>query len=284
MIVDTHVHVWSTDAARYPWQQTLAHVPIPTYAAPVEDLVAAMADAGVSHAVLVQPSVYGWDNSYLCDCLDRWPDRFAGICLIDPDAADPGKELDHWCGERGCQGVRLNIIRQPDPSWLAAPRQDRFWQAVEALGLSVSMHMDLGHTPLVARLANRHPGVTFMIDYLGAAVHREPDPGPPLDLLAARPNVIFKLVATGEDSKEPYPFADLMPFYAAVWQRFGARRMVFGSDFPGVRFACSYRQAADWPRHLGFLGEPDRRQIMSMTPAGLWRFAGELVRQGDRSV
>src|SRR5439155_6799300 len=201
MIVDTHVHVWSTDAARYPWQPTLAHVPIPAYAAPVEELVAAMDDAGVGHAVLVQPSVYGWDNGYLCDCLDRWPDRFAGICLIDPDAADPGKELDHWCGERGCQGVRLNIIRQPDPSWLAAPRQDRFWRAVEALGLGVSMHMDLGHAPLVARLAARHPGVTFMIDYLGAAVHRDPAPGPLLDLLAARRNVVFKLLATGEDSK-----------------------------------------------------------------------------------
>jgi len=84
-----------------------------------------MDDAGVSHAVLVQPSVYGWDNSYLCDCLDHWPDRFAGVCLIDPDAADPRKELDHWCGERGCQGVRLNIIRQPDPSWLAAPKTMR---------------------------------------------------------------------------------------------------------------------------------------------------------------
>ena len=173
--------------------------------------------------------------------------------------------------------MRLNIIRQADPSWLAAPRQDRFWQAVEALGLSVSMHMDLGHAPLVAGLAARHRGVTFMIDYLGAAVHREPDPAPPLDLLAARPNVVFKLLATGEDSKDAYPFADLMPFYESVWRRFGAARLVFGSDFPGVRFACSYRQAVEWPRQLGFLAEPDRRQIMSATPAGLWRFAGGLV-------
>ena len=77
MIVDTHVHVWSDDADRYPWHQTLAHVPIPTYPAPAENLLAAMDDAGVSHAVLVQPSVYGSDNRYLCDCLDRWPGRFA---------------------------------------------------------------------------------------------------------------------------------------------------------------------------------------------------------------
>jgi hypothetical protein len=30
-----------------------------------------------------------------------------------------------------------------------------------------------------------------MIDYLGAAVHREPDPGRYLDPLAAEPNVFF---------------------------------------------------------------------------------------------
>jgi predicted TIM-barrel fold metal-dependent hydrolase len=273
MIVDTHVHVWSQDAARYPWQPTLAHVPIPTYPAPVEGLLADMDGAGVSHAVLVQPSVYGWDNRYLRDCLERWPDRFVGVCLVDPDSADPRGDLGRWCGERGCQGVRLNIIRQADPGWLAAPRQDAFWRAVEELGLSVSMHMDLGHAPLVARLAARHPSTTFMIDYLGAAVHCEPEPGGHLDRLAAQPNIVFKLLATGEDSRQPYPFADLVPFYRAVWQRFGARRMVFGSDYPGVRFACSYAQAVDWPRHLDFLSEADRRQILGATPAGLWRFA-----------
>ena len=107
-----------------------------------------------------------------------------------------------------------------------------------------------------------------------AAVHREPAPGPLLDRLAAQPNIFFKLLATGEDSRQAYPFADLAPFYAAVFDRFGAGRMVFGSDFPGVRFACSYGEAVDWPRHLGFLSDDDRRRIMGATPAGLWRFKG----------
>ena len=64
-----------------------AHVPIPSEAATAESLIAEMDRAGVSHAVLVQPSVYGWNNDYLCDCLaNTGRRRFVGVCLVDPKA------------------------------------------------------------------------------------------------------------------------------------------------------------------------------------------------------
>ena len=271
MIVDAHVHVWAQDPARYPWQPLLSHVPVPTYPAPVEDLLAEMDAAGVDRAVLVQPSVYGWDNSYLCDCLARWPDRFAGIGLVDPRGRDPAGDLARW-RERGCQGVRLNLIRQGDPAWLAEAGCDAFWRAVEALGQAVSFHMDLEQAGTVAALARRHPAVPFLVDYLGPSVHRGGDPGPWLDRLAGEANVGFKLLSAGEDSRQPYPFPDLMPFYAEVFRRFGPHRMVFGSDFPGVRFACRYAEAMAWPARLPFLSEADRRTILKETPARYWRF------------
>lgn len=56
MIVDTHAHVWSDDAGRYPWQPMLAHVPIRTLSATAEDLLREMDAAGISHTAPVQPS------------------------------------------------------------------------------------------------------------------------------------------------------------------------------------------------------------------------------------
>ena len=272
MRVDAHVHVWSEDAQAYPWQPTLAHVPIPRYPATAESLIAAMDAAGVSHAVLVQPSVYGGDNRYLVDCLRRWPNRFVGLCHILPATDDPQRDIERWCGDGGCQGVRVNIIRQPDPSWLASPPQAAFWRAVEARKLSVSMHMDLSHAPLVALLASRHRRARFLVEYLGAEVYRRKGIGTHLEMLAEQPNVFFKIICAAEDSQEPYPFPDLAAFYREVLERFGASRMVFGSDFPGVTSVCTYAEAMAWPHRLDFLSDRDREQIFAETPARLWRF------------
>jgi predicted TIM-barrel fold metal-dependent hydrolase len=272
MLVDAHVHVWSEDAQAYPWQPMLAHVPIPSYPATAESLIAEMDAAGVSHAVLVQPSVYGGDNRYLVDCLKRWPDRFVGICHILQGTDDPQRDVERWCGNGGCQGVRVNIIRQPDSSWLAAADQDDFWRALEALDLAVSMHMELDHAPLVALLAARHRRLRFLVEYLGADVYRRNGIGTHLDTLAEQPNVFFKLICAAEDSAHPYPFPDLAAFYGEVLKRFGASRVMFGSDFPGVKSVCTYAEAMNWPHHLDFLSDRDREQIFARTPAMLWNF------------
>jgi predicted TIM-barrel fold metal-dependent hydrolase len=270
LIIDTHVHVFSDDSGRYPWQPTLAHVPIPTVYATAEDLLAEMDAAQVSHSVLVQPSVYGGDNSYLCDSIARWPDRFAGICHVLPGTTNAQRDIEYWCGERGCQGVRINIIRQGDPSWLLGTGQESYWRTVEALGLAVSMHMELAHAPVLAELAGRYPRNSFLVEYLGAAVCRGGDHGALLDQLAARPNILFKLLCAGEDSREPYPFPDLIAFYTAVLSRFGSGRALLGSDYPGVRAACSYGDAMGWLRHFPQLGAADRRQILGDNPARIW--------------
>lgn len=266
------MHVWSEDAQAYPWQPTLAHVPIPSHPATAESLIAEMDAAGVSHAVLVQPSVYGGDNRYLNDCLRRWPKRFVGICHILPTTDNLQRDIEHWCGNGGCQGVRVNIIRQPDPSWLAASPQDPFWRAVEAMDLTVSMHMELSHAPLVALLASRHKRVRFLVEYLGADVYRRKGTGMFVEMLAEQPNVFFKLICAAEDSRKPYPFPDLADFYREALKRFGASRMVFGSDFPGVRSVCTYAEAMDWPHRLDFLTDSDREQIFAETAAMLWKF------------
>src|SRR3546814_1783388 len=58
------------------------------------------------------------------------------------------------------------------PSWLLGTGQESYWRTVEALGLAVSMHMELAHAPVLAELAGRYPRNSFLVEYLGAAVCR----------------------------------------------------------------------------------------------------------------
>ena len=71
-IVDSHVHV------------------APNWYEPVETLLYHLDANGVDQAVLVQQQGQ-FDNSYILECVRRYPDRLYAVVLVDasrPDAAE----------------------------------------------------------------------------------------------------------------------------------------------------------------------------------------------------
>ena len=85
MIVDTHVHVWEIDPPRYPIGPTApGWKSLPDEPGTADELLAEMDDHGVGWSVLVQTSWSTWDNGYIADSVQRFPDRFIGHGLIDP--------------------------------------------------------------------------------------------------------------------------------------------------------------------------------------------------------
>lgn len=269
-MIDGHVHVWTLDARKYPWQQTLAHVPIPNEPAEAETLIAEMDDAGITHAVLVQPSVYGWDNAYLCDCLVRWPSRFVGVCLVNPRGRDAADKLSYWVKERGCGGVRVNLIGEGNVDWALAPEREGLWYRAHEFGISVSLQMRPQHARLAARLASLFPSVIFIVDYLGPDAFHDGSGFEALDQLSALENVWYKIITLGPDSRRPFPFDDLWPLYKHAFLRFGTGRLVFGTDFPHIYKACSYRAGIDWLEALPFLSPAARRAIGEDNAKALW--------------
>ena len=94
MIVDAHVHVWSDDTDRYPYDD--GHEP--KNEGGTELLRREMATAGVDRAVIVQPIYHGYDHRYVLEtALDRYPDQFAGVALVDPFADDAPAQLREAC-------------------------------------------------------------------------------------------------------------------------------------------------------------------------------------------
>lgn len=270
MIVDSHLHVWSSDPHAYPWQPLLAHVPPPTYAAPVERLIADMARARVDKAILVQPSVYGRDHSYLIDCLKVAPDRFIGVGLVDLRSPTPREDFLDLVAKGLGHGLRLNTILRGDVTRLAGPDYRGLFDTVEEMGVSVAFQMDIEQAPVITRLAEQHRSLPLIVDYLGPEIHARTDAAPYLDLLAAHPNIYFKLLCTAEDTKTAYPFPDVVAFYRAVLSRFGAERLMYGSDYPGAANICSYEKLIQWGGDFPGLGAADKALVMGGTAARLF--------------
>jgi predicted TIM-barrel fold metal-dependent hydrolase len=100
---DCHVHVFGA-AAEFPFVASRGYTPPP---ADADELLTLQNALSLSRVVIVQPSVYGADNSCTLDGLRRLgPDRARGVAVIDDKTTAAVLKEMHQAGIRG---VRVNL-------------------------------------------------------------------------------------------------------------------------------------------------------------------------------
>lgn len=279
--IDTHVHVWPLDDA--PGHQPAADgkVSPPDAAAPVEWLLQDMAEYHVAHCVLVQSSAFGWDNTYMVECLERYPGRFQAIGLVDPESPANARDLERWMAQ-GLAGFRFHPLyydREPRGAWwVNAPEHDDLWVAAAATSAILQFHMLPRHAPALARMIERHPQVRVIVDHIGKPDVTEAPPYPSFDpvlRLADYPHIYAKIGDYQIASEQAFPWADTWPFVRLLADRFGAGRMLWGTGYPRTARLVPLAQALRYVEQELPLTPDERRQILWDTPARLFGFAAE---------
>jgi predicted TIM-barrel fold metal-dependent hydrolase len=122
-----------------------------------------------------------------------------------------------------------------------------------------------GLLPELGRIAERHPGMRFVIDHL-ALVRDAKDEAAFGDLaelvsVARHPNVAAKASALPRYSSEPYPYRRLHTPLEKVFDAFGPRRFFWGTDMTGI--PCTYHQAVTlFTEELPWLKRADQELVM----------------------
>ncbi len=228
---DSHVHVFDAGAAVAPGHYRPASRPL----ADIEQLAQAH---GVSRLVLVQPSVYGTDNTVLLNALRAGQGRHRGVVVLPPSVDDAALAAMHALGVRG---VRFNLVSPVGDSLTAGEQSARdSFQALaprlHALGWHVQWYASPGDLPTIAALHAASP-VPAVLDHLA---------GMRADVPANHPawQAIEQLAAQGAWVKlsgwyrlgAAAPYEALDDAIRKVAGLFG-RRLVWGSDWPHTAFA-----------------------------------------------
>ncbi len=233
---------------------------------PVESLLYHMEISGVSQAVLIQ---YGGnsDNSYLVDCLQRCPGRFAAAMIVDP--ADDGTAMRRWA-EAGLGGIRLGVesrARAGDPM--------AHWRTAADLGLVVSAVC----TPEemlsegFREVLDTFPDLSICIEHLASVGRADTDVEyrRGLDGIASRPNLSMKLPGFGEFCLGPLPFDPIPPVARLALEAFGPERLMWGSDFPPVSGREGYHNSLQVPfDYFSDLSDSDREWIFGGAARAVW--------------
>src|SRR6195952_1472331 len=93
-VVDAQVHIWAPSTPERPWPaRPEPHRPVPITA---ESLLGEMKAAGVDRAVLVPPSWEGERNDVCQAAAQAYPDRFAVMGRLDPEAIESRSLISTW--------------------------------------------------------------------------------------------------------------------------------------------------------------------------------------------
>ena len=277
LVVDTHVHVWEI-SEKYPVGPTAPQFTSkPDEPATADQLIADMDANGVDWTVLVQTSWSTWDNGYIADSVERFPGRFIGHGMLDPqDEAGNAEAARYWIEDRGLIGFRFHPMYYPDVKVLTTDGNRAMWDVLAAHEAVVQFHTSPPFADQIAEIAKRYPSMKLLIDHMG---YPTLDGGvaewqPILDL-AQLPNLFVKILDVKGRSKEEFPFGDMHGFVKALVNDFGAERCLWGTGYP-----AHHRTKHNWlsledelrlvREGFDFLSEAQRDRILGGTAAEVW--------------
>ncbi|EIG58395.1 amidohydrolase [Bradyrhizobium sp. WSM1253] len=285
VIVDSQVHLWPASTPERPWLPgAKPQLPEPFT---IERVIPLMDEAGVDRVVIVPPaSLEGERVDYAQEAVKRYPNRFAIMARVTLNKPEGAARLATWRDQPGVLGVRLNF--GPDEAaWLTNGTADWFWPAAQKARLPV-MFLTSGQTSLFARIAERHPGLTLILDHMGVGAGLRPradssQSGKNNQVaeaiaeaaeLAKYPNVSVKLSSVPLISTESYPFRDTIPHIQRLFDAYGPERCYWGTDITNSFARATYRQrVTQFTEELPFLTESDKDWVMGRAILARLRWA-----------
>ena len=279
-IIDAHVHLWHQDGVRYPSKPWLQGR-LPPRDGTGERLVRLMDEAGVAAALNVQVPWYGEDNRYHHEVAQQFPGRFALLAVLDPARSDSAQRLERMVLEDQARGLRIHLNEPGRSEQLLAGQCDPVLAAAGDIGVPIQLLARMPDMPAIRRCAESFPTTSFVIDHLGHPDLTDYPPFPsarPFFELAQLSNVYSKVSLLCDHSKLAYPYADVQEFVRTAIERFGSRRLMWGSNYPLIPEVrdepVDYRRSLelvrkDWP----WLAAHDKEWILGRTALELFRFS-----------
>ena len=280
-VVDFHVHAFPPEVVAHREQFAARDAGFATlYASPRariatgETVLAQMAEAGVSHSVLMG---FGWADAglcrehtaYLCELSRRYTDRLTAFAAAQP--ADPNVAADlAEAAALGARGVGELMPHLQGYSLEAEAATAAFAEAAVALDLVVVTHTSepVGHVypgkgdvhpRALLAFASRWPRLRLVAAHLGGGLpFYELMP----EVAEATRNVWYDTAAS--------PLLYSRSVYDRVVDIIGSRRLLYGSDFPLLGQARCIRRI----RESG-LGPGDLEWVLGENARALLGCAGE---------
>jgi L-fuconolactonase len=247
MTIDTHFHFWDYDAKEFGWIPD-AWSSIRKDFGPA-DLEPILKANGVDYAIAVQARCSVEETQWLLRLTQEHRFIRGVVGWLDLHSPDIAAQLKGYAGTH-LVGLRAILQGQPDVLMENADF-NRGLRAMADAGLTYDLLITEKQFPAAIRLVDQHPNLRIILDHFGK---------PRLDIdqlepwkthmkeLGKRANVWCKISGGITEIALDWTPHRMNPFLDTALESFGAKRLVFGSNWPVCNPAGGY---GPWLRALG---------------------------------
>jgi L-fuconolactonase len=242
--IDTHQHFWKYNPSEYPWMgegmESLKRDYLPA------DLAPLLAAEGINGTVAVQARQTVEESRWLLELAEGNPFIKGVVGWVDLRDPKVERQLEPLSRHPKFRGVRHIVHDEPDDRFLM---RKVFVDGIARLadfGLTYDLLLFPRHLPVACELVRLFPEQPFVLDHISKPPIKEHALEPwaaDIRRLARFPNVSCKIsgMVTEADWKAWKP-DDFKPYLDVVFECFGAKRLMVGSDWPVCTLAASYSQ------------------------------------------
>ncbi len=251
---------------------------------PYERLLTAMDEAGVSKAVLLQGSYYGFANEYVYEAQSKYPERFVGMGTFDPYFLEADSIMVRLIEEFHFRGFKFEMSSSnglmgyhPDFRIDGDLMQPVFRYCTEH-GLTICLDLGTFEEPSfqvkgVGLMAKEYPDIQFVVEHLFFPRQDHfKEVRENLALLSETTNVNFSLATVPFSTwPEVYPFPSACRYLALAKEVVGTERLLWGTDIPSVVVHSPYRDLAQYIIESGVLTRTELDQVFSSNARRVFR-------------
>jgi L-fuconolactonase len=275
--IDAHQHFWAYSPQDYGWigpEMAILkkdHLP--------EDLVPILSAAVIEGTVAVQARQSLQETEWLLELADRHPLIQGVVGWVDLCGPDLQAQLARFTAHPKFCGVRHVVQDEPDDEFMLRPSFVQGIGALQAFGLTYDILVFPRHLPVACQLVSRFPDQPFVLDHIAKPLIKDRKMEPwasDIGDLASFPNVTCKVsgMVTEADWQRWQP-VDLRPYLDVVFEAFGPKRIMFGSDWPVCTVAGTYADIVGIVReYVDSLSEDEQLAVWGKTAQGFYGLYG----------
>ncbi len=256
MRIDTHQHFWKYNTREYVWMganmDSLRRDYLP------EDLAPLLQATGIDGTVSVQARQVVEESEWLLELADHYAFIKGVVGWVDLRSPQVDDQVARLGSHPKFRGVRHVVHDEPDDRFMIREEFLRGLGKLARWGLTYDLLIFPRHLPIACELMKLFPEQLFVVDHIAKPVIREHKLSPwnaDIGRLAEFPNLYCKVSGmVTEADWGNWRSEDFTPYLDVVFECFGSKRIMLGSDWPVCTLAGNYSSvmqvAADYVRKL----------------------------------
>jgi L-fucono-1,5-lactonase len=274
MHIDAHQHFWIYDPQDYGWiDETM--IPLRRDFLPA-DLQHELEREGFQGSVAVQVRQSLRETQWLLELAAQSPFIVGVVGWVDLRSPQVREDLQALAKNPKLVGIRHIVQSEPDDRFLLQPDFLRGISLLAEFDLAYDILIYPKHLSVAAEFVRRFPRQRFVLDHLAKPEIKSGSINAwkkGIVELAAYPNVYCKLsgLVTEADWNRWRP-EDMRPYLDVGFERFGANRLMIGSDWPVCTLAGSYSRVMGLVKdYLSGHSEQEREAVLGGNAKRFWR-------------